>query len=118
MKKMHIFQIVMGLCLTGLLLAGVLTVQAYHAPLAEPLSIHLSAADAQKAEQARPQTTSGTCNAGGSMVILALAHDSSAWRRPYGADAVRLVKVNYDQQTVIVFAFPRDLVVTTPGLTT
>jgi LCP family protein required for cell wall assembly len=117
MKKMRIFQVIIGFALVGLLLVGVLSVQAYHQPLADPLTVKLSAADALKAAQAKLQTTDGACNAGGSTVILALGRDNSQWRPPYGADAVRLVKVNFDEQKVTTFSFPRDLVISTPSLT-
>jgi anionic cell wall polymer biosynthesis LytR-Cps2A-Psr (LCP) family protein len=113
MKKMRVFQAVMALALVGLLLAGVLSVQAYHQPLADPLTVNLSAADAFKAAQAKLQTTTGSCNAGGSTVILALGRDNSQWRAPYGADAIRLVKVNFDEQKVTTFSFPRDLLLST-----
>lgn len=59
---------------------------------------------------------SPACGATGSMNILFLGSDASAGNPPYGADSVRLIKVDYDAQKVTLVSFPRDLIVQTAAL--
>lgn len=61
-----------------------------------------------------PQTK--TCGQSGVMTILFLARDNATGRWPYGADLVRFVRVDFDNQTVRLIAVPRDLWVETPHL--
>ncbi len=61
-------------------------------------------------------TPVGTCNNTGQMTLLFAGADFSGGVWPNGADAVRLVQVDFSQGKIVVVAFPRDLVVQTPGL--
>ena len=57
-----------------------------------------------------------TCGQSGVMTFLVLARDVSNGVPPYGADLIRFVRIDFDQQTVRVIAIPRDLYVATPHL--
>lgn len=61
-------------------------------------------------------TPSGLCNQTGQMVILVVADDEGNWVYPYGADVIRLVGINFDKNSVIVYSIPRDLRLTTSPL--
>ncbi len=61
-------------------------------------------------------TSAGMCGATGSLTILFSGVDFAGGVWPEGADAVRVVKVNFDRQKVSVVAFPRDLWVRTTSL--
>lgn len=54
-----------------------------------------------------------TCGDSGSKTILFIGSDVLGSSKPNGADAIRLVKVDYDKQTVKIITFPRDLMVNT-----
>lgn len=54
-----------------------------------------------------------TCGEAGSKIILFIGSDVLGSSKPNGADALRLMKVNYDAQTVKIITFPRDLIVNT-----
>ncbi len=62
-------------------------------------------------------TSISQCGMKGSMTILLLGRDSNYWELPSGADAIRVVRINFDQQKALIFTFPRDLWVATPSLT-
>ena len=66
---------------------------------------------------AQPQpAVAAYCGKTGSIRILVIGSDAMENRFPPGADLIRLVKVDFDQKRVVVFAFLRDLWVTTPSL--
>lgn len=54
-----------------------------------------------------------TCKESGSKMIVFIGSDISGSANPKGADSIRLIKVNYDAQTVKIITFPRDLLVKT-----
>ena len=54
-----------------------------------------------------------TCGESGSKTILFIGSDVLGSSKPNGADAIRLIKVDYDNQTVKIITFPRDLIVYT-----
>ncbi len=54
-----------------------------------------------------------TCGETGSRMIVFIGSDLSGNANPKGADSIRLIKVNYDTQTVKIITFPRDLLVKT-----
>ncbi len=62
---------------------------------------------------AKPQ---GTCGNRGTLLLLFVGADFSAGVPPLGADAVRAIKIDYDNRKITVVAFPRDLYVQTAGL--
>lgn len=54
-----------------------------------------------------------TCGETGSKVIVFIGSDVLGSSKPNGADAIRLIKVNYDTQTIKIITFPRDLLIKT-----
>ena len=54
-----------------------------------------------------------TCGESGSKMIVFIGSDVLGSSKPNGADSIRLIKVNYDAQTVKIITFPRDLLVKT-----
>jgi LCP family protein required for cell wall assembly len=58
----------------------------------------------------------GSCGNRGSLLLLFVGADFAGGVPPLGADAVRVVKVDYENKKVTVVAFPRDLYVQTAGL--
>ncbi len=121
MSKKIVFEIIAGLLLLALLVVGVVGFQFYRAPLAEPLSIvqaaPASGGQAQTTPTAAPAAASQKlCDMSGTMSVLMIGRDDYSWEPPYGADAVRLIKINFDNKTVKVFAFERDLLLATPSL--
>lgn len=61
-------------------------------------------------------TPSGICNHTGRMVILIVADDEGNWVYPYGADVIRLVGVDFDKKSAIIYSIPRDLRLATSPL--
>lgn len=124
MSRKIVLEVVTGLVLLCLLITGIVGVQAYRRPLAEPLSLVLAAtavpATPEAGQPTPPPTsvpsTAKTCGASGSLTVLVIGRDEHYWQPPYGADAVRVVKIDYSNKSVHVFAFPRDLLVQTPSL--
>lgn len=62
-----------------------------------------------------PVSTTG-CNLSGQMIVLIIGQDEGQGEPPYGADAIRLIRVNFDNQSASTFAFPRDLYLPSPHL--
>ena len=56
------------------------------------------------------------CGQQGSQTYLIVARDASVWESPYGADAIRLARVDFDTAAAAVISLPRTLVVSTPKL--
>jgi LCP family protein required for cell wall assembly len=57
-----------------------------------------------------------TCNETGSYNILLIGVDENSGVWPPGAEMIRLVQVDFDDQTIKMVAFPRDLYVASSGL--
>ncbi len=91
--------------------------QFYQRPLAEPLTLErVSAAAEPVANQAAQPQQKGKCGETGQMLILFTGADFSGGVPPLGADAVRILKVDFDSPAIVSVAFPRDLWVQTPAL--
>ncbi|HEY9087378.1 MAG TPA: LCP family protein [Anaerolineaceae bacterium] len=124
MSKKIVIEVILGLALLCLLVTGIVGVQAFRSPLAQPLNLTLAATEtpdpAQAAQPTAPPTVvpaqKTTCGSSGSQIVLAIGRDQTFWEPPYGADAIRVVKVDYSNKKITVFAFPRDLFVKTPSL--
>lgn len=120
MKK--VFEAILLVVLAVLLVAGGFMAGSFYArPLAQPMSVTIPEKQAQPTavaavDNVKPVQQKGTCGNTGSMLVLFTGADFSFGNPPYGADAVRLVKVDYDNKKITVVAFPRDLLVKTPGL--
>lgn len=120
MKKYFILEIITGIVLLGLLFAGILGFRAFRAPLAEPLNVALAptstGAPAATAAPAVNASSAKTCGLSGTMTVLMIGRDEHFWNPPYGADAIRMIKVDFSNKKVDVFAFQRDLKLDTPSL--
>ncbi len=57
-----------------------------------------------------------TCGMSGSMTLLAIGRDAFYWESPYGADAIRLIRMDFSRRQAVVYALPRDLIVKTERL--
>lgn len=125
MSKRGVSEIIVGLVLVALLTVGFLAVKAYRAPLAEPLTIIMQAtATSSSPSVATPEATAApaadtskkVCGLSKTMDILVIGRDEFRWEKPYGADAIRMVRLDFDNRKVTVFAFQRDLLMDTPNL--
>ena len=139
MKKATIYQAIIGLMLVGLMVSAVVIFLAYQRPLDKSLDLDLGETEqpalvitAEQVVQATvvPKPTSTTtaaatvaeteaveevCGMSGAMDILIVASDDNWWVKPAGADAVRLARVDFDNQEILVYALPRDLLLDTPS---
>ncbi len=136
MKKATIYQVIIGLLLVGLLISAVVIFLAYQRPLDTPLEVVVDETDTQQPTQVStstqvvqattsvPEATAtleeteeaeAVCGMTGAMNILIVASDNNWWVTPAGADAVRLARVDFDKQEILVYALPRDLLVDTPS---
>ena len=61
---------------------------------------------------------SGSCGLTGQKYILLIGQDNNEGLPPYGAEAVRILKVDFDSYKAVSFAFQRDLYLNTPHLNT
>ena len=71
-------------------------------------------------EQAEPtaKPISGSCGLTGQKYILLIGQDNNEGLPPYGAEAVRILKVDFDSYKAVSFALQRDLYLDTPHLNT
>jgi LCP family protein required for cell wall assembly len=148
MAKKVIIESIIGIVLLGFLVTGIFAILAFRQPMANPLNVVVAAtptvnseinsqtasedaltstptaaATAPAAATATavptvPVTVANVCGSSGAMSVLVIGRDETQWELPYGADAIRLVKVDFDQKKVTVFAFQHDLLLNTPGLVT
>ena len=123
-------KIIGGIMIAGLLL-GVLGLgvwqmrRLFSKPLAEPLAIQIESPQVEtieplvievtKASEAS-QTPQGLCGNTGSIQILLAGADYSLGMPPYGADAIRLIKIDFDNASMTTVAFPRNLIVNSGAL--
>lgn len=107
-----------GLLLVGMVLLlglGAWQVSAWaNRPLAEPLA--LSKVEPAVNQPALTPDVAGVCGNRGTLVVLFTGADFSGGVWPLGADAVRLVKVDFSNQKVDSVAFSRDLLLETKML--
>lgn len=109
-----------------LVACGVLTKFVLY-PLAEPLFIQtatetpLPTSAGQEAVEPTsvpaPTEKASACKQTGTMGLLVLGVDAPYTDEPKGADAIRLVKLDFESSEVTVVALPRDLWVSTAALT-
>lgn len=126
MKRKSPFKTVVLVAIAALLsVGGYSAVRAYRSPLTPalnlpaPISPHTANNDSVVAQGVAPtasSVTKNTCGQTGTMTILFLGADSSFGEPPYGADTVRIIKVDFDTQKVVNVTFPRDLIVQTEAL--
>ncbi len=67
-------------------------------------------------ESSAAQAKAPVCGQQGSQTYLIVARDATVWEAPYGADAIRLARVDFDTAAASIISLPRSLVVSTPKL--
>jgi LCP family protein required for cell wall assembly len=108
-------------CVAGSILASVALRKALAPPLdittptaeVEDVTLKPVAVQATTVQVEVTPASSGSCGQKGSTIILLLAYDTKI-EPPFGADGVRLVRVDYDKHKIQVLSFPRDLWVVAP----
>jgi anionic cell wall polymer biosynthesis LytR-Cps2A-Psr (LCP) family protein len=63
-------------------------------------------------------TSTSFCGFTGQMNLLIIGQDEGLGMPPYGADAIRIIKLDFDQNKASIFAFQRDIRLSTPNLQT
>ena len=144
MKKVLIILAVVFVLVLVLVLGGVLVRRFLVQPLADPLAIDTTpqeefvllpteaAEDTEESEATDapaptkvPQPTKesqapagdqGLCGNIGKIKILMVGADYSIGMPPFGADAIRVLQIDFDNATMSTVAFPRALVVNTNAL--
>jgi LCP family protein required for cell wall assembly len=137
MKKVLIIVAVVFVLVIALVF-GVLVVRRFiNTPLADPLEIDTTpqqvvvllptekaaatAAPAAATKVPQPTkapagATQGICGNTGKIKILLVGADYSIGMPPFGADAIRVLQIDFDNATMSTVAFPRALVVNTNAL--
>jgi LCP family protein required for cell wall assembly len=118
-KKSLLIPVLLGVLAVVVLLGGYLIIRGiYRAPLAPALNLPTptKSAASDVALVVEPVATTApvvapVCRQTGTMTILFLGSDTSFGVPPYGADSVRIFKVDFDAQKITFVTFPRDLVV-------
>jgi LCP family protein required for cell wall assembly len=111
--------ILLGLFLLVVFGMTVIVVKAYRAPLgpalaATPTSLLMS--NQVAATTAPTQLQAGVCGETTAWNILVLGSDAGDLRGEKGSDLTRILRVDFPNRKVTMFAFPRDLWVDTTGL--
>ncbi len=72
----------------------------------------------ESTENVEPTSTSEKTNCGqtGTMTLLVIGSDTLGSSKPNGADAIRIVKVDFDKHTIKIITFPRDMIVQTASV--
>jgi len=63
-----------------------------------------------------PALSEESCGLSGQLLLLLIGQDEGIGSLPYGADAVRLVKYDFEQKRILIFALQRDLLLETSYL--
>ena len=91
-----------------LLLAAFGVLSLYNQPLGPALKLDVP--PAANTPTAKPgQGITKTCGSSGVMNLMLLGQASPIEDGHYGADAVRLTRIDFDQQSVAILALPSDL---------
>lgn len=88
-------------------------------PIRSPSPIQTATTGPLESDTPEPENTivaSGVCDRTGSEYLLWVFEDSSRGNPPFGAELIRLLKVDYDTAQVSSYAFPRYLDLSTPDL--
>jgi LCP family protein required for cell wall assembly len=114
-----------GVVLLGALLLAVfgvtvLVVKAYRSPLGPALQVAtptlMPVTDEPAVTPAPTLDPSAVCGETAIWNVLVLGSDASDLRDPKGSDLTRLLRVDFPNKKVTIYAFPRDLWVDTAGL--
>jgi LCP family protein required for cell wall assembly len=119
-KKQIIVRITLIVLGVLFVLSAYIAYDVFTSALGQPLSLAVAAVTPTAAkpaaqEKAAPQAQ-GVCSTTGTTLMLLVGADFSMGVWPYGADAVRLVKLDFDTPGITVVAFPRDLVLDTVAM--
>ena len=115
--QISILVVLVALLVLGAFMAG----SFYGRPLAEPMNVQVHEQEqpapvVAAVDNVQPEQNQETCGSTGVLRVLFTGADFNQGEPPLGADAVRILKVDYDNKAVTVVAFPRDMLVKTPGL--
>lgn len=112
--------LLLGVIVLGLLGLTVFVVKAYRAPLGPALQADpptpIPPSNQVVATAVPTQAQVGVCGETGTWNILILGSDAADLRGEKGSDLTRVLRVDFPNRKVTVFAFPRDLWVDTAGL--
>jgi LCP family protein required for cell wall assembly len=105
------------LVIMGLLGATALVVRAYRAPLGPALDVPgPTAAVVEVQANQIPAAQPAVCGEKEAWNLLVLGSDAADLMEPKGSDLTRMVRADFPNKKVTIFAFPRDLWVDTAGL--
>jgi anionic cell wall polymer biosynthesis LytR-Cps2A-Psr (LCP) family protein len=62
------------------------------------------------------QQTDGLCDQTGTVTFIVIGNNSRTSEQQSGADSIRMVEIDFDSGSAVVFSFPRDLLLSSPGL--
>jgi len=115
-RSIPLIPILLGVLAVVILAGGFLIIRGiYRAPLAPAMNLPTPTSSVAAVEVTQVPTavpvTPPVCGQTGTMTILFLGSDTSFGNPPYGADAVRIIKVDFDAQRITFVTFSRDLVV-------
>ncbi|MBI9047227.1 MAG: LCP family protein [Anaerolineaceae bacterium] len=72
--------------------------------------------EAAPTETAVEESIKTECKFDGTMSILLLGHDNGKGVAPFGADGIRLIKLDFENNSAKIFAFQSDLKLSSPNL--
>jgi LCP family protein required for cell wall assembly len=121
MKIMRIAgKVLVGLVILGVLAVTVWSVRAYRQPLGPTLEVGVGAPavliDARSEPLAAPRAQAEVCGETGAWNVLVLGSDAADLRGVRGSDLTRMLRVDFPNKKVAIYAFSRDLWVETAGL--
>lgn len=111
MRNLVLIILGVGFGILFLVLIGFVAIQFMAVAQGQPMEL------AAPTSTAVPASLPATCGANGSWTVLTLGRTVHERNEPAPAEYIRLIKADFDNQRVVVYAFPPDLVVATPHLT-
>jgi len=118
--KIVIKIILFGLIIPGMLGVSILTVKAYRSPLGDELQMNsptMTPVTNQVVSTAIPINSQETvCGESAVWNVLVLGSDAGEMRGNKGTDLIRMMRVDFPNRRVTIFAFPPNLWVDTNGL--
>jgi len=99
----------------------------FSVPLGPHMDLQLSEADAAEIQEKHEtsslsllsdssQQTDGLCDQTGTVLFLVIGNNSRVSEDQSGAVSIRLVEIDFDSGSAVVFSFPRDLLLSSPSL--
>ena len=85
-------------------------------PVKSEMEMETPVVEEETAPTSKP--ASGSCGLTGQRYILLIGQDNNEGLPPYGAEAIRILKVDFDEYKAVSFAFQRDLYLSSPHLNT